>query len=122
MHLQKHTEISWTFPTCKPTSQEKRDLFGIMVEIGNRVLFTNFCYTFRGKIFLQQVGGPIGARITMAASRLRMHVWGEKYGQILFRSSIHMYITPTNYVDNVRQATDEIERGKRFDAEKNMII
>ena len=53
-----HTEISWIFQNCTPTTQEKRDLFGIMVEIGIRVLFTNFCYTFGGKIFLQQVGGP----------------------------------------------------------------
>jgi hypothetical protein len=80
---EKHTEISWTFPTCTPTAQEERDLFGIMVEIGIRVLWSSFCYTFGGKIYLQQAGGPIGARITMAASRLRMQDWGEKYSMIL---------------------------------------
>ena len=58
---EKHTEISWTFPNCTPTTQEKRELFGIMVEIGIRVLFTDCCYKFGGQIFLQQVGGP-GAR------------------------------------------------------------
>ena len=68
---EKHTEISWTFPDCTPTEREKRELFGIMVEIGIRAL-TNFCYTFGGKIYWQQAGGPIGARITMACSRLRM--------------------------------------------------
>ena len=60
-----------------PQQRRKRG-FGIMVEIGIRALFTNFCYTFGGKIFLQQAGGPIGARITMACSRLRMQDWGEK--------------------------------------------
>ena len=54
---EKHTEISWTFPNVTPTTQEKRDLFGIMVEIGTRVLWSHFCYTFGGKIFHQQEGG-----------------------------------------------------------------
>ena len=111
----KHTEISLTFPSCTPTEKEKRDLFGIMVEVGIRALFTNFCYTFGGKIYLQQAGGLIGARITMAASCLRMQDWGGKYSEILWRSSIYTYLTPKNYVDDVRQATEEIERGKRFD-------
>jgi hypothetical protein len=93
-----------------------------MVEVGVRALFTNFCYTFGGKIYKQQAGGPIGARITMAASRLRMQDWGEKYSMILWRSSIHAYLKPKNYVDDVRQATEEIERGKRFDGSKNAIV
>ena len=120
----KHTEISWTFPNVHqcPTEKEKGDLFGIMVEVGVRALFTNLCYTFGGKIYHQQAGGPIGARITMAASRLRMQDWGEKYSLILWRSSIHTYLKPKNYVDDVRQATEEIERGKRFDESKNAIV
>ena len=82
--------------------QEKRDLFGIMVEIGIRVLWSHFCYTFGGKIYHQQEGGPIGARITMAASRLRMQDWAEKYTMVLVKSSIRLYLKPTNYVDDVR--------------------
>ena len=74
----KHTEGSWLFPKCTPTEKEKQDLFGIMMEIGVRVLWTHFCYTFGNKIYKQQSGGPIGARITMACSRIRMYDWVEK--------------------------------------------
>ena len=119
---EKHMEVSWTFPNYTPTEKEKKDLFGIMVEIGVRFLFTNFCYAFGGKIYLQQSGGPIGARITMAASRLRMYDWGEKYSMILWRSSIYMYLSPKNYVDDVRQATDHIKRGVHYDKEVDTMV
>ena len=85
-----------------------------MVEVGIRALFTNFCYTFGGEIYQQQAGCPIGARITMAASRLRMQDWGENYSMIFWRSYIYTYLKPKNYVDDVRQATEEIERGNRL--------
>ena len=53
----KHTEISWTFPDFTPTEAEKIDLFGIMVEVGIRALFTNLCYIVGGEIYQQQAGG-----------------------------------------------------------------
>ena len=53
-----------------------------MAEIGVRVLWTNFCYEFGGEYFLQMSGGPIGARVTMAARRLVMQ---EGYRGILDR-------------------------------------
>ena len=111
----KHTEVSWTFPKYTPTAREEQDLFGIMMEIGVRVLWIHFCYTWGGKIFRQQSGRPIGARITMACSRIRMHDWAEKYTAILVRSYIYLYLLPKNYVDDVRQGTDEIERGIRYE-------
>ena len=58
----------------------------------------------------------------MAASRLRMQDWGEKYSMILWRSSIHCYLTPKNYVDDVRQGTDHIEKGKRYDEKEFAIV
>ena len=83
------------------------------------MLWTHFYYTFGGKIYRQQSGGPIGARITMACSRIRMHDWAEKYTAILVRSSIYLYLylPPKNYVDDVRQGNDKIERGVRYDME-----
>ena len=83
---QTNTEIEWTFPPFKPTNEEKREMNGIICEIGVRVLWKNFSYRFGNKIYRQQSGSPIGARITMACSRLVMQQWGEAYTTILIRS------------------------------------
>ena len=73
---------------------------------------------------------PSGARCTCSnrsadhhgGLRLHMQDWGEKYSMILWRSSIHCYLTPKNYVDDVRQGTDHIEKGKRYDEKEDAIV
>jgi hypothetical protein len=74
--IEADTEVEWTFPTYTPTNEERRILFGITCEIGVRVLWDNFIYSWDKKTFLQKSGGPIGAHVTMAASRLVMYNWG----------------------------------------------
>jgi hypothetical protein len=69
---------------------KRRDLVGIMCEIGTHALWENFCYSFAGKIYLQKLGGPIGARVNMAASRLVMYQWGSAYTQILIKSNLKL--------------------------------
>ena len=61
-----NTEIEWTFPAVTPTNIEKREMRGIMCEIGVRILWDNFTYRFGRKIYHPLSGGPIGARVTMA--------------------------------------------------------
>ena len=107
------TEIEWTFPSYTPTREERRILFGICCEIGVRILWENFCYSWNKKIYLQKSGGPIGARITMAASRLVMYQWGTEYTQILIRSNLDLRLFGI-YVDDVRQGTGLLARGYRF--------
>ena len=46
-------------------------------EIGVRTIFQNFIYSFGGHNFIQMLGGPIGARVTMAAAKLVMQDWAE---------------------------------------------
>ena len=58
-------------------------------------------------------GGPIGARVTMAASRLVMYNWGLAYTQILIRSNLDLRLFGI-YVDDVCQGTDLLPRGFRF--------
>ena len=107
------TEIEWTFPAVEPTNLEKREMRGIMCEIGVRVLWENFSYRFGRKIYHQQSGGPIGARITMACSRLVMQQWGESYTKILLKSNIRLRLFG-NYVDDIRQGTNLIPKGYKF--------
>ena len=96
-----------------PPSHRRRMTCCIMVEKGTRVLWTNFCYIFGNKIYHQKEGGPIGARITVAArSSITMAV----------RSSIRLYMKPTNYVDDVRQGSDQIKKGIRYEKEENKLV
>jgi hypothetical protein len=107
---KKDTEIAWVFPARKPTMSEKRQLMGVVAEIGVRVLFENFVYTFAGQEYLQTGGGPIGARVTMAASRLVMQDWGETYKKILTENGVKVRLM-AGYVDDGRQGTSLIKRG-----------
>ena len=88
-----------------------------MAEIAVRTVWTNFCYEFGGEIYLQMEGGPIGARITMAASRLVMQEWAEGYRDILDRSEVTTY-SHDGYVDDARQNTDLMVRGARYNPER----
>ena len=71
MGRAKNTEYVWVFPDKSPTRRQKRIMVAVMAELGVKTLFDNFCYKFAGHSYLQMSGGPIGARVTMAAARLR---------------------------------------------------
>ena len=73
----------------------------------------NFSYRFGNKVYKQMSGGPIGARITMACSRLVMQQWGHAYTTILLKANIKLRLFG-NYVDDVRQGTNLIPKGYRF--------
>ena len=57
----------------------------LSMEIAVNFFFSNFTYTFRGDIFVQLFGGPIGARITMAVDKLVMQEWKEQYNKFSAR-------------------------------------
>ena len=65
----KHASDKWVFLDLEPNELEKRRLMAAVLEIGVRAAWDNSVYQFGGK-HLQQKGGPTGARVTMAASRL----------------------------------------------------
>ena len=62
----------WVYPRARPTVREERMIVSRVAEIGTRVLFQNFVYSFGGEAYHQQSGGPIGARITMCAAKMVM--------------------------------------------------
>ena len=77
--VRESGEGNWIWPTLLPTERETRMLIGIALEIAVKMVFTNFIYTFGGESYLQGFGGPIGARLTMCASRLVMQDWHENF-------------------------------------------
>ena len=109
---------TWQFPdNFKPTERERRVLVAKVARIVIHVLWNNFCYEFGGEIYLQRSGGPIGARITMACSRLVMQEWSENYSKILEASKVEVHDL-RGYVDDNRQETELMRRGSRFNHEK----
>ena len=118
---QKHLSETWAFPKATPTKREKRILLSRMAEIGVRVIFTNFVYSFGGEFFLQSEGGPIGARVTMAAARLVMDEWAKEYRGILVRSGLNVRVHK-GYVDDGRQATDLIRMESRYMKEERRFM
>ena len=64
-------------------------------------------------------GGPIGARVTMAASRLVMLHWGEEFRKILQKSGIPAPLCK-GYVDDGRLVTLALRMGCRYSKEESM--
>ena len=80
----------WKFPKAEPTEKEKRILRA--TEIGVRTVFRNFIYEFGGEDIIQTEGGPIGARVTMAASRCVIQHCETKYRDVLEKSGLSVRI------------------------------
>ena len=68
-------ESVWEFPQLEPTEYQKRILLSRATEIAVRTIWRNFKYVFGGDVYLQSHGGPIGARVSMACSRLIIQDW-----------------------------------------------
>ena len=110
---------TWQFPKeIKPTEYEKRILLSKVARIVVQVLWNNFVYEFGGETYLQQSGGPIGARVTMACSRLVMQEWSENYTKILEASKVEVHAL-RGYVDDNRQQSEPMRKWTRFDQKKN---
>ena len=107
-------ELQWQFPRAKPTEIQERELIARVAEIATRAIFENFTYKFAGEMHHQASGGPIGARVTMAAARIVMHDWGETYHGILEAARLETAIL-TGYVDDVRQGGQSMRMGMRYD-------
>ena len=114
-------ENQWIFPRKNPTEEEKKEMVGLILEVSIRVLWENYCYNFGGETFLQQEGGPIGQRPTMAASRIVMNCFFKKYHEILKKAGLVVTLLKV-YVDDGRQATTLLRRGMRFEEETEEFV
>ena len=110
-------ESNWTWPCNKATKREIKKLVAIALEIVIKFFFENFIYTFGGEYYMQGFGGPIGARLTMAVSRLVMQSWYEKYRKILKDSDIQELLGGI-YVDDGRAIVRKLQLGSRYNKEK----
>ena len=111
-------EIQWSFPKAEPTEMQIREIHARVAEIGVRFLFENFPYKFAGENYQQVSGGPIGARVTMAAARIVMSDWGEQWRCILEKAGIRIGMLD-GYVDDVRQKSTCLRYGSRWYTENS---
>ena len=81
------------------------------------MIFQNFVYQFGGKAYHQQEGGPIGARVTMCASRMVMQHWARGYEAILLKAGLRIPLLG-GYVDDGRQGTTVLRKGMYFNEER----
>jgi vacuolar-type H+-ATPase subunit H len=108
-----NVEADWCFPRKEPTKDQIREIQARCAEIATRFIFENFCYKFAGEIYQQSAGGPIGARVTMAAARIVMSDWGEGWRRILERAGVKLPQLD-GYVDDVRQRSTSLRFGMRW--------
>ena len=103
----------WYFHRKNPPEEVLRELIGMVAEVGIRILWSNYCYDFGGETYIQEEGGPIGQRPTMAASRLVVEDFFECYEEILKKAELRVTLMKV-YVDDGRQATSLLRKGMRF--------
>ena len=106
--------MQWQFPRAEPTPDQLREIQARCAEIGVRFLFENFSYKFAQESYRQTSGGPIGARVTMAAARIVMNDWGEKWGKMLDTMNIILGML-TGYVDDVRTKINISKNGDKME-------
>ena len=114
-------EEQWCFKVKELTRDQMMEVVARCTEIAVRTIFENFSYNFGGKVYLQQSGGPIGERLTMACSRVVMAEWGEEYERILREAGLVVTLLRI-YVDDVRQASTVLKLGTRFDVNKREMV
>ena len=79
-------KLQWIHKPPPRNVRIRRRILGKAIEVGVKLLFTTFAYTFGGKIYQQLDGAPIGTRIACAAANLVMeYVWDRV--RALFRDS-----------------------------------
>ena len=106
-------DLQWIFPRKNPPMETIKEIASIVAEIAIRILWSNYCYDFGGQTYLQQEGGPIGQRPTMAASRIVMQQFFEDYEKILLKADLEISMLKV-YVDDGRQITSLLEKGMRY--------
>ena len=84
-----------------------------MLEVAIKFFFDNFVYSFGGETYLQGSGGPIGARLTMAMSRLVMQQWWDDFSKVMLNSNVKFRLKAI-YVDDGRMIVQKLQKGTRY--------
>ena len=103
----------WIFPNVKLTEVEKRMILAEVMRLVVEVLFKTHCYSFKGSVFRQNDGGPIGLRATCAIARVVMVRHSQKWREVMVKSNM-MVVFDGFYVDDGRMIVFALRPGWRW--------
>ena len=83
----------WVFPNVEISDKEKRMIVGEVMRLSVEILFKTHCYSFKGKVFKQQDGGPIGLRSTCAIARVVMGRHSQKWRAAMAKNNVALPLT-----------------------------
>ena len=103
-------QTQWKWPSKKMTEGARKKIFALVVEQLIKLFCESQTYTWRGQIYLQLVGLPIGPRATSAIARVVMNYFDMLLSRSLARLRIEILIL-ARYVDDIRALLERIRRG-----------
>ena len=106
----------WVFPRVVLTPEDKKEILGTVLSIATTALFKNHFYSFGGKMFKQEGGGPIGLRGTCALARLMMQIFDVKWEDRLTRLRVVTWLI-SRYMDDGRTCLPPLKPGWRWDGD-----
>ena len=107
------SEENWIFPSVTYTQLEKKMMIATIIQIVVLVMMSTHVYSFDGKIFLQQEGGPIGLRSTCAVARVVMNEWDMAWLERMESNNI-VIRKGERYMDDLRVFLRAIKPGWRW--------
>ena len=102
----------WTFPNVEISDKEKRMIVGEIIYLGLEILFTTHCYSFKGKLFKQEDGGPIGLSNTYAIARFVLGRHSQKWRAAMAKNNVKIAFDRF-YVDDGRIVMFSLRTGWR---------
>ena len=106
---ERGDQEQWIFPHVVLTPVEKKELIATVV---TENLFKKHYYSFGGKKYHQQKGGPIGLRGTCAVARVAMQLFDVKWKEKLQKFGIFFWML-ARYMDDGRIFLPPIKNGWR---------
>ena len=113
MAANPQNEENWIFPEDGMTEYEERLTVAMATQIGVLAMMNTHQYSFNGKTYLQQAGGPIGLRATCAVARVVMNTWDTKWLEVMTDNNLEV-LTGIRYMDDIRSFLKAIREGWRW--------
>ena len=82
------------------SEQEKRLLLSVAVKIAMRLIFHHHFYSFKGQVYIQAQGGPIGLWFTSVVAIIVMDHWMGVFLTSLVDAGVTIH-TAMKYVDDM---------------------
>ena len=106
----KTADKDWLPAEAQPNEDQKRKLFGKVLEVMVATTFSNHIYVYRNDLFRQARGGAIGLRLTGVVARIVMDRWARLMIERLNQAEVSLFMLK-KYVDDVNLCLALIEDG-----------